>query len=353
MTTRFLQHFVLSVLCLVTSFPLFSALDLESLCEEFVLETKKIEIPGYPIAFNPGVIRWNGALLLSFRNIPDRNARYNSNIGLVWVDEEFNPISTPQILDTRPPGSLVKPRAEDARLVSIGDRLYMVYSDNTEEKISRGGFRVYVAELQYDGKLFSIIHQECLSRFEGESREVREKNWVPFDYEGTLQLAYSLNPHRILQPLLNGKGECASTCTSEAVLQWNWGELRGGTPGIAIDEDRYLSFFHTWMPLATVHSDGAMVDHYLMGAYTFSRKPPFELKQISTLPIVGKNFYHGPIYNPYWKKVRVVFPCGFVQNDQFIWVTYGRQDHEMWVVKIDKQGMLSSLVSVDTMNQRQ
>ena len=84
--------------------------------------------------------------------------------------------------------------------------------------------------------------------------------------------------------------------------------------------------------------------HYFMGAYTFSAKPPFQITRISTEPIIGKNFYNGPAYTT-WKPLRVVFPTGCLMDEDFIWVTYGRQDFEIWVAKFDKQALLESLVS--------
>ena len=45
-------------------------LDLEKKPQDFVLETIKISVPDYPHAFNPSIIRWQGRLLMSFREIP-------------------------------------------------------------------------------------------------------------------------------------------------------------------------------------------------------------------------------------------------------------------------------------------
>ena len=84
--------------------------------------------------------------------------------------------------------------------------------------------------------------------------------------------------------------------------------------------------------------------HYFRGAYTFSRHPPFEGTAVSPQPIVGKGFYHGPIYERYWGSVRVVFPCGFIYDENYLWVSYGRQDHELWIAKLDKKKLLESLV---------
>lgn len=329
---------------MIHSFIQADLLDLETMKQDFVMATKKIEIPGHPHAYNPSIIRWQGSLLLSFRITPSSKSKFDSILGLIWLDEQFNPIGEPQLLETQDKQTGIPSRSEDARLLAIDNQLWIVYSDNRDPIITRGGFRVYMAQLEQHGQHFSIRNIECLSKFEGESKDRREKNWVPFDYQGHLLLAYRLNPHRILRPLI-GSGKCETFASSEGNIQWNWGELRGGTPALRVG-DQYLSFFHSYADLATLQSDGKIMPHYFMGAYTFNLDPPFAITAISPEPIVAKTFYKGPIYQPYWKPVRVVFPCGFIDDDAYIWVAYGRQDHEAWLVKLDKQKLLQSLLPV-------
>lgn len=331
-------------------------IDLEERVQDFVLETKQITIPGYPYAFNPSIVRWQGRLLMSFREIPPRaSTRDNllfdsggpSRIALVWLGEDWTPISIPQVLTLalekrKHPAPC---RSEDARLIAVGEKLYIVYSDNKNKIVTERGYRMYTAEVTFDGVGFSVSNTDRLVRFEGENQNRREKNWVPFDYHGHLLLAYSLAPHRIFIPIA-GTTRCETIATTLGNFDWNLGELRGGTPALPIDDKHYLAFFHTVQEMATSHSEGKVMPHYFMGAYTFSLEHPFAITQISPEPIVGQNFYKGPTYKPYWKPVRVVFPCGFIFDDDFIWISYGRQDHEIWMVKLDKQGLLNSLVPV-------
>jgi len=204
---------------------------------------------------------------------------------------------------------------------------------------------MWTAKLEFDGKNFQLREKQKLSYYEGENPLRREKNWVPFDYKGSLHLAYSLSPHQIFQPL-EGTDCCYTVGTSETNIQWHWGELRGGTPAININE-RYLSFFHSSIEIPSAHSNGIIVPHYFIGAYIFSKEPPFEITHISRKPIIGKQFYSGEEYPYYWKPVCVVFPCGILAEGNVIWLTYGRQDHEIWIAKIDRVGLLRSLGKVE------
>ena len=37
-------------------------------------------------------------------------------------------------------------------------------------------------------------------------------------------------------------------------------------------------------------------------------------------------------------------------DDQFIWISYGRQDKEIYLVKLDKKGLLDSLVAPEQLD---
>lgn len=336
----------LLLLGLLISQPIWGVVDLEEEIPDFVLQTKRLSVPGYPTAFNPSVIRWEGRLLMSFRTIPDRKESFNSEIGVVWLDDKLNAISPPKLLDLRPAGvdPAIPSRAEDAFLIESGGDLYLVYDDNRDREVTKGGFRMYIAKLKIDGDQVVPDNVEGIFDYEGASPTVREKSWVPFSFQGELLLAYSLFPHRIFR-YLPGTESCETFCeTSLNANEWAWGPLRGGTAALRIEEG-YLAFFHSCTKMTTIHSDGKSLLHYFIGAYIFSSEPPFEILRMSTKPIVGKNFYNGEIYKPYWHPIRAVFPRGYLLEGETIRLFYGRQDHEIWVVTIDKKGLLDSLTS--------
>lgn len=319
---------------------------LEIAPQSFVLELKRIKIESHPHAFNPSIVRWKGSLLMSFWIVrePDLDvfaSGGDSEVGLVWLDDGFNPIGDAYVLDFCSPTS----RAQDLRLLNVGETLYMVYNDNQEEVVTEGGFRMWTAKLEFDADGFHIFHQQPLDYFDGACPTRREKNWVPFDYQGDLMLAYSLSPHLIFQPF-DETACCQTVGITQSSIRWRWGELRGGTPAVRID-DQYLAFFHSCITFPSLESNDKNALHYFMGAYTFSKDPPFAITQCSTKPIIAKGFYSGMSYDYYWKPVCAIFPCGILVEDEFIWVSYGRQDHELWIAKIDRKELLESLKPVD------
>src|SRR4051812_28047470 len=52
-----------------------------------VLSSKKIEIPGFPQAFNPSIVRTEKGILLCFRECPNRFLPCISHIGVVLLNE--------------------------------------------------------------------------------------------------------------------------------------------------------------------------------------------------------------------------------------------------------------------------
>ena len=353
----------LSSIFLMFSCALFSSDNLVDLeidwLDDFVLETKKIEIPGYPNAFNACIMPWGDFYLMSFRTYmepdeyvnlgfckPASAANRTKQIAVVILDNEFNQVSEPQLLDIHYDDPNVAAKQQDPRLVTVGDQIYMVYSNVIFHFFGESIRRVFVLELSFNGESFDVSKPSCFFQFET-NRKASRKKLVPFDYQGNLFLAYSLLPHRIFLPFFNGPANCKTVALTAGDIDWSWGELRGGTPAL-LDGDQYLSFFHSAIQMESVQSEGKEILHYFMGAYTFSNTPPFSITAMSPKPIVGPNFYNGPKHET-WKPLLVVFPCGIAIDEDYVYVSYGRQDHEIWIAKIDKQGLLDSLVPVDSL----
>lgn len=319
-----------------------ASLNLEKRAQHFILETKQIRLPNYPKAFNPSLVRWKGELWMCFRIFPDPNEILVSHLGIVKLSETFEQIGEIQILHFLDHSKLIRHSLEDGRLITSGEHLYIIYNDHQEPQ-SRWLRRVCFAELDCDGDRFYCKNSEIFLHFEGVNPKKQEKNWTPFEFEGKILFSYSLQPHRIMEPLYGTKG-CKTLFDSKVDIKWDWGETRGGTPAFLV-HDEYLAFFHSMREMKTVHSKNKSMMHYFMGAYTFRAQPPFSLTRISKEPLVAKGFYK-PQHNYHWGPRRVVYPCGYIQDENFIWVSYGREDGEMWIAKMDKKMLLDSLIPV-------
>lgn len=315
-------------------------IDLERYAQDFIVETKRITIPGYPFILNPSIVRWQNKLLMSFRI---RQESTTNTIGLIWLDSQLRPQGKPFIVKMRYKEDLPiyatsqsGIKEQDPRLIVVNDKLYMAFNHAEVRKM-------FVAPLIFEDGTFIADNPTPLLYFEGAQPGLREKNWVPFEYNKRLLFAYSLAPHKILAPELNKKS-CVTMAKTVTRHQWDWGELRGGTPALKIDGS-YLAFFHSSQKIATVQSQGVNATHYFMGAYRFSAQPPFALTHISPTPLVADSFYGKHPYTLY-KPLQVVFPCGFVADEKYVWVFYGHHDNEVWYAKLDKKRLYNSMVPV-------
>ncbi len=80
--------------------------DLEEMAQQFVLETKQLQIPGHPTACNPSIIRLGNRFLLSFDPYVE-NSEEPDRIGLVWLNEDFDVMGEATILGLPRPCSLI------------------------------------------------------------------------------------------------------------------------------------------------------------------------------------------------------------------------------------------------------
>lgn len=303
--------------------------------------TKQIILPEFPYSHNPSIVKTDKGYLLSFRYCPNIKKNVFSEIGVVLLDERFNLISKPQLLKTRWEGHSAPPQAEDARLFAHKDKIYAIYTDNLDQFVG-GTLKVrrdmHIAELICKEDGYELSPPLLLLHVDKYFNQPWERNWSPFVFEDNLLFSYYIAPHEVLEPDLKS-GECKEIYWSEGVVNfWKWGQLRGGTPAELVD-GQYLAFFHsTNKGSPEFHKTGIM--YYYAGAYTFSAEPPFKVQRVSSKPLEHPSFYNTD------KPWKVIFPGGFVINNDSIYLVYGRNNDEMWVAKIDKNALMNSLTDV-------
>jgi predicted GH43/DUF377 family glycosyl hydrolase len=307
-----------------------------------VIASKQIVLPSYPDAFNPSLLKIEEGFLLTFRFRPNRESeRWVSYIGIVILNEDFDPITEPQLLMTRWSDSKIPSQSEDGRVFMYRGRTFLIFNDNVEILDPTPCQRrdMYLTELFRRGKEFFLSSSMKLVSDEKYKQQWWQKNWVPFEWNKTLLLTYSIDPHEILYPnLVNGK--CYPSYKTEQHFDWNWGVLRGSTPALLLDGE-YLSFFHSALKMSSDGSLGIPMWHYFMGAYTFSSEPPFFIKKITPVPIIGKGFYTVSS-----SEKKVIFPGGHVFCDPYIYVAYGKDDKEIWIATLNKEALLRFMKEV-------
>jgi predicted GH43/DUF377 family glycosyl hydrolase len=311
---------------------------------KIVTSSKRIYLPEYPGAFNPSIIKYDNNYLMTFRYLPNcSGTSWISYIGVVLLDDSFEPISTAQLLDTRFSSKQTPSQSEDARVFSYNGKYYLIYNDNMDKTFPSSWDRrdLYMAELLCNDDRFIIGYPLKLIH-ETKYNSVRwQKNWVPFEWNGILMLSYSINPHEVLYPNLD-TGICQSLYSSQKKIQWNLGILRGSSSPTLVDGE-YLGFFHSSTITTTPSSNYNHLWHYFMGAYTFSAEPPFEITKISAEPIDAPGFYTHSSYEK-----RVIYPGGYVQDGSNVYLAYGKDDCEIWIATINLDALKESMVTVSS-----
>ncbi len=313
--------------------------DLENFSEnKIVLSTKRIKLDNFPGAFNPSIIPFNQGYLLTFRYCPEND--YTSYIGIVLLDDVFEQISEPQLLNTRTKTSKTPSQTEDARIFSYRNRLFLIYNDNIEVVAPSTQERrdMFMAELLYSDNKFQLSAPLKLI-YEKKYNQRWQKNWVPFVWNKKLLLTYSIDPHEILEPNLSN-GACYLFHETEGNINWKLGILRGSTPPLLVDGE-YLAFFHSGTVTSSSASWNLPLWHYFMGAYTFSANPPFEITKITPEPLIAEGFY-----TPSNHEKRVILPGGYAVSGPFLYVAYAKDDCEIWIATLDKNALKNAMIPV-------
>lgn len=305
-------------------------LRLEGLAQESIVQTKRIRIPGFAKAFNPSLILYGDGYLLSFRirhRMTSSQSRKKdvSFIGVVQLDKRFRVrAGTAQQLEVVSYAPHLSCTAEDARLFHIEERIFCIFNDFLPSR--KEGCALYCAELVETAGKWSF--KEAAKPLRYERAIPIEKNWSPFVAEGRLHLIYSDAPRVILEVDVES-GQCTEVARSECRWDWQWGEMRGGTPAVSIG-DHFLTFFHSSLPA----KKGRV---YAMGAYVFDRRFPFLPHAISPTPLGRKEDYTRE------NRHNVVFPGGLVVQKDQIHVVWGKNNKQVCVTTFDKQKLLDSL----------
>jgi predicted GH43/DUF377 family glycosyl hydrolase len=197
------------------------------------------------------------------------------------------------------------------------------------------------------GKRWTGAHQALLSVDEGWRSTARfdpeygnngpgtmmnkghEKNWLWFFHEEIPHMIYSATPHRVVRCPMFIPEETFSTPND---LPWKWGEIRGGTPPVLVN-DEYWTFFHSSLPWR----EKKPVRRYYMGAYAFESSPPFSITRITTMPILSGS------PDDRWadSKPLVVFPGGSLLKNGTWTVVGGCNDLDCFWIDIPHRDLLS------------
>lgn len=261
---------------------------------------------------NPSIIRWRGDLLLACRY---ERGKPNSlsRIGATKLSESYEPLDRGIKLQlpaiARPPWRKYLPYRkhiykvnDDPRWLIWQDKLWITYTDRNHQ---------WIAQLDDDLQTVEAWRSP---------QENPEKNWQFFVHQNELWCVYKMQPYVVHKiNLVDGLIKFTEIHQSPVNFKWEqWGEPRGGTLPLLVD-DHYYAFFHS----------NEMCDNYKlyhMGVYKFEAKPPFRVISVSRQPILSADLAARP--RSFNRRSSVVFPCGVLfENNKWI-ISLGWNDRE-------------------------
>jgi predicted GH43/DUF377 family glycosyl hydrolase len=318
-----------------------------------VLSERNIELNLNPraVALNGSIARINNYIVLAYRlDTLDSMDHPSSQIAMVQLDDELQPIGPTSILETRIDLAL-NPTAEDPRLVVHQGRLFVIYNSTMDGKVQTNR-AMFLAEMGLHGPKNNLIfHLVRRKRLEIASEQQRtEKNWTPFSTAGQLHFIYNTNPPHVFAmgedewQLPGSAVTLAEVCRSKIKIKEPLGQMRGGTAAI-FDAERnvFTSFFHTQLVINSFEKNYCAL--YFAGLYTFSPTAPFEILEVLPFPIVPTGSYREH-YRSSEKSSWVTYPAGFVRIGDIVHLSYGQNDVCIGIVSLNYKGLMESMLAI-------
>lgn len=324
----------------------------------------------YPNRLNPAIEIWHNKILMIWR--PNL---YDSNITVSWLANDFSRLNHSATDFGIGASILFKMKVfsfnnlrEDPRLLAMTDGSLVIAYTAKESLFEPPKQCFFNVRVSADTGLVEFNDTILL---EPQKSKMTQKNWIPFEYNGKLYFIQSIEPLHIVEntgldpetrrgdirtvikisPSTSLKhnqtrpSHLHSSTSISSIWRAEYGlPIRGGTPAILV-RGVYLAFFHT----VSRFQLPTLLRTYFMGSIAFCPHPPFNVHLISAHPIVNESMYQGK-----WTDSKnidyVMFPIGIVLDpvdpDKYVWISFGHQDIEGWVVKFELDGLFDSMETV-------
>lgn len=265
-------------------------------------------------AFNAGLIRFKGRLLLTYRT-----DWAGAHCHVAELNEDYGvrrTVALPHL--AHPAASFGR---EDPRPFVFRGKLHVWYVGVAG---TSGPTNMLYARLSDSLQVEEVFAPEFFGR------RSWEKNWSPFEWAGELFAVYSIAPHVVLHIRGNQAYPFAETDTP---FPWAGGHLRGGASPVRVG-DQFYHWFHG-------RKDQGWV--YNVGLYTFEARPPFRVTRMTPAPLL-----EGDPKDTDGNYCPVTFPCGSVLEAGGWKVGMGWNDRKVMVGEWDAAAVERALAPPGT-----
>lgn len=303
---------------------------------KYITDIKALKIPGsLGATYNPSIIKYKDGYLLAFRmdnmikyyHPDERHNEYTSEIGLVKLDKDLNIVGQYQKISNSIMGCPERCTAEDPRLFEFQNKPYIIfnrgeYIPSHDNQTSR---RMYMGVLDEDQNGDFKIN-DILALVSPRVGTLVERNWTPFVHGNVLYLIYSTEPFlTILKP--NLKTGISEIVQDEAFdTGFLFGQVKGGTPLLEIDKNKYIGFFHS-----NVLADNRKLYYMVPAIFSYDlNHGNFKFDEVAQYPyFLSLNTFPREI------KVSLFFPSGLVKNGDDLILSTGKNDSEIVLFRLN------------------
>ncbi len=298
-----------------------------------ILDVKNVPIRNVEYPYNAALTKdESGNYLLIFRyDIVKKGSPKLNYLAAVALDEKLGQKDNFKGIDT------LSDFSNDPRVFKSGSQYFLLYNDTS----SPGSQDRIMKIAEFNTSNFQLKDIRNLDR----KIQKKEKNWTPFSYKNgsgeEVYFIYTIDPYTVVK-LENQREDPLKNMhfgPNLAEISWAWGPPRGGTQAELVDGE-YLTFFHSSF------TDRIGKRWYVMGALTFEASPPFRVTRVSPYPLLFKGIYSSSHQKSSSKRLRCIFPSGFVQENDKILVSCGENDSTVKIITFDSQALLKSLIRV-------
>lgn len=271
-----------------------------------------------PNAYNAGLLRFRGRLLLSYRW--HSRGDWRTELGIAELSGALSLNSCKPVF---PPKDLQDNSIEDARLFLYQGNLWISCTISQWPVAEHKSIVIFgkLLEAETHWRLDNFF----VPAFGRNDFSAIEKNFIPWAYGEKLYCLYMTNSEE--QIWLELDGARVEEVHKSKALRWPYAPIHGG----AICEGRdgnLLHFFNSHLS----HGDRSL-DRYLVGVAELSGHPPFEMLRISQQPILageeGCNLTRCKHY-----KNGVVFVCGAIKEKDGYLVSFGHNDSSCRIARL-------------------
>eukprot|EP01038_Epipyxis_sp_PR26KG_P004280 gene4280-6064_t len=388
--------------------------------ESFWIET--FPLIGY---FNPAIVKWYNFTLCSKRKTLPNQPRgsQKTHLELFWLSNNISNIIDGDLsinhygisqLNTVIENLGYNYMQDDPRFYVLSNgSLLLTYSSVYNGKIVK--YSYVIISLNRNSNNYNIndnaVFSESIELIHP-NNELNQKNWIPFQANGSLYFIPTINPLHIIEidsfhqtneyMADNQTRKIAKTRTvyksTRASLPWDesfYGSPRGGTPAYYINtslinhknhhnshhgfmhshqhykpyQHSYsynnshnnennslkekdlllLSFFHS---CCTSCQSPFKLKTYFMGAITFCPHFPFHIHSMSPLPILQEFLYQGKWL---WNTIDyVVYPSSIIfeeDDKEHLFLVFGHQDADAYIAKMHIRSLLSTMQIIHKCNE--